>query len=137
MTQPAPPTTVEQVTAIVGVLDAHDVDYVLIGGMAAQMQGVPIGVTQVADFNASQSPQDLVRLEAALAEMGATVHVEGATQCASHSAVRARPTGVADLPSVAPAARPAHMMYGRTRPSGNGSSAVRSLRSALQRTTRR
>lgn len=68
-----PPMTVAQVVAMINVLDRHKVEYLLIGGMAAQLQGVPIEVTRDADFNVNATDANLGRLVAALRELGAKI----------------------------------------------------------------
>lgn len=55
---------------ILVVLDRHEVDYVLIGGMAVQAHG-HVRTTQDADLLPGPEPANLVRLAAALNELGA------------------------------------------------------------------
>jgi hypothetical protein len=47
---------------IAAVLARHGVEYILIGGMGGQIQGVPVGVTRDADFTARQTGQNLERV---------------------------------------------------------------------------
>lgn len=61
---------------IVRVLAAHGVDYVLIGALAARLQGFP-RLTADADITPSRDPENLQRLTQALRELGARVHTEG------------------------------------------------------------
>ncbi|CAN5328666.1 hypothetical protein BH23ACT9_BH23ACT9_08030 [soil metagenome] len=72
-----PPMTIAQVTAIADVLARHGVEYILIGGMGGQIQGVPVGVTRDADFTARQTGQNLERVVNALRDLGARVRIEG------------------------------------------------------------
>lgn len=55
---------------ILGALDAHGVDYVVIGGVAVQAYGRRTA-TKDLDVTASWEPGNLVRLAAALAELDA------------------------------------------------------------------
>ncbi len=60
---------------IVTVLASHDVRYVLIGALAARLQGFP-RVTADADITPSSDPANLERLAAALRELEARVFTE-------------------------------------------------------------
>ncbi len=60
---------------IVTTLARHDVDYVLIGALAARLQGFP-RVTTDADITPSRAPENLERLAAALRELDARVFTE-------------------------------------------------------------
>ena len=57
---------------IVRVLDAHHVDYVVIGGFAAQLQGSPFPTEDI-DITPDMSKANLARLSEALTELGARV----------------------------------------------------------------
>jgi hypothetical protein len=60
---------------IFGVLATHNVEYVLIGGLAAVVRGSP-AMTNDADIFPAKTPANLERLAAALAELGARLRVE-------------------------------------------------------------
>lgn len=57
---------------ILRTLVAHEVDFVVIGGMAARMQGSPLP-TQDLDITPDLAPANLTRLSAALRELDARV----------------------------------------------------------------
>ena len=59
-----------------GVLDAHGVDYVLIGGLAAVLHG-STAMTNDADILPARDPKNLERLGAALGELEARLRVDG------------------------------------------------------------
>lgn len=59
-----------QLRALAAVLDAHDVDYVVIGAQAARFHGWD-GETRDSDVTPDLDPANLERLGAALAELGA------------------------------------------------------------------
>lgn len=61
---------------ILTVLAAHGVRYVLIGALAARLQGFP-RVTADADITPSDDAENLERLAAALRELEARVYTEG------------------------------------------------------------
>jgi hypothetical protein len=61
---------------IVRVLADHGVDYVLIGALAARLQGFP-RLTADADITPAREPENLERLAAALRELEARVYTEG------------------------------------------------------------
>jgi hypothetical protein len=63
--------------AIVAVLNAHGVDYVVIGAFAAQASGAPIPPTLDIDFTPSSRPENLRRVADALRELGARLRVAG------------------------------------------------------------
>jgi hypothetical protein len=60
---------------IIGVLAGHGVEYVLIGALAARLQGFP-RLTADADVTPSTEPANLERLAAALRELNARVYTE-------------------------------------------------------------
>ncbi len=60
---------------IVRVLAKHGVDYVLIGALAARLQGFP-RLTADADITPARDPENLERLAAALRELDAHVYTE-------------------------------------------------------------
>ena len=60
---------------IVTTLARHDVKYVLIGAVAARLQGFP-RMTADADITPARDPDNLRRLAAALRELGARVYTE-------------------------------------------------------------
>jgi hypothetical protein len=61
---------------ILAVLDAHDVRYVLIGGLAAVLHGAPHVTTDV-DVVPEEAKRNLERLSAALEELGARIRATG------------------------------------------------------------
>jgi len=78
---------------IVRVLASHGVRYVLIGALAARLQGFP-RVTADADITPSTDPGNLERLAAALRELDAKVHTESvpeglAFDCTAEALARA------------------------------------------------
>jgi hypothetical protein len=64
--------------AILEALDRHDVAYVVIGGLAAQLHGARIDRTLDVDITPSRDPDNLVRLLAALREVHAKLRPPGA-----------------------------------------------------------
>jgi len=62
-----------QVVPIVRALADHDVDYVMIGALAAALQGSPLR-TNDADICPSREPANLERLAAALVDLDAKVY---------------------------------------------------------------
>lgn len=61
--------------SIMVVLERHKVRYVIVGGIAAQIAGAPL-VTRDLDITPSRDRENLVRLAAALAELGAQILLE-------------------------------------------------------------
>ena len=61
---------------ILGVLERHGVEYVLIGGLAAIFHGAP-HLTTDADIVPAEGRSNLERLSAALKELGAKIRVVG------------------------------------------------------------
>lgn len=61
--------------ALLRVLSAHRVEYVLIGALAARLQGFP-RLTADADITPSRDSNNLVRLAAALHDLDAKVYTE-------------------------------------------------------------
>ncbi len=72
MTDEAPALDAE---AIIAVLNAHGVDYVVIGAFAAPASGAPIPPTLGIGFTPSSSPENLQRIADALREPGARLRV--------------------------------------------------------------
>jgi hypothetical protein len=62
--------------AILGALERHGVDYVLIGGLAASLHGSPHVTTDV-DITPARDRKNLERLAEALEEMDARIRTEG------------------------------------------------------------
>ena len=60
---------------IITTLARHDVKYVLIGAVAARLQGFP-RMTADADITPARDPHNLQRLAAALRELDARVYTE-------------------------------------------------------------
>jgi len=56
-------------TRALRVLDAHDVRYVLIGGLAGELMGAPLATNDL-DICYERSPENMGRLAAALQELG-------------------------------------------------------------------
>lgn len=79
--------------ALLRTLAAHDVDFLVIGGIAAQAHG-HVRTTQNLDVLPSSEPANLARLAEALAALGATQ--DGADWPASGAALAARPVTVLD-----------------------------------------
>lgn len=71
------PMTIEQVEAIVSVLDRHQVDYVMIGGIAAELHGAKIARSLDLDVTPAASRANRERIAKALAELHATLRVPG------------------------------------------------------------
>ncbi len=62
---------------ILQALDRHEVDYVLIGGLAAQLHGARIPRTRDIDITPSRDRENLERLASALRELGAKLRPPG------------------------------------------------------------
>jgi hypothetical protein len=82
--------------AILRILEAHDVRYVLIGGLAASLHGSPHVTTDV-DISPSADRDNLVRLAAALGELDARYGDIGSTTSAAQPS-RSRCTTPASSP---------------------------------------
>jgi hypothetical protein len=69
------------VAAIVEVLNRHEVNYVVIGGVAAETWatslGIPVRPTTDVDVTPASDPANLERLSEALRELGARIRTEG------------------------------------------------------------
>lgn len=63
--------------SILSALERHGVRYVVVGGIAAQIAGAPI-VTSDLDITPARDRENLVRLAAALTELGAQIVLEDA-----------------------------------------------------------
>lgn len=63
--------------AIVEVFNRHDVDYVVIGGFAAELHDAPVRPTRDIDFTPSTTAENLTRVSEALADLGARIRTEG------------------------------------------------------------
>ena len=66
--------------AILETLHRHGVSYVLIGGYAAQLRGVPLPKTEDLDITPARDPDNLERLSAALDELHARVRAPDAPE---------------------------------------------------------
>ena len=64
------------VRSLLGVLARHEVEYVLIGGLAARLHGSPL-LTEDIDVTPATHRDNLRRLAAALRELGAKLRVAG------------------------------------------------------------
>ena len=62
--------------AIIAALDGRDVDYVIIGGVAARLHGSP-ALTEDLDATPERSPDNLARLANALADLNARLAAPG------------------------------------------------------------
>lgn len=69
------PMSDEQIAGVAACLNRHEVEYLLVGGGAAQLHGAPVMRTRDADVVPSKSDDNLDRLSAALREMNARVWV--------------------------------------------------------------
>jgi hypothetical protein len=72
------PLSDEQIAAVAECLNRHGVDYVIIGGGAAQLHGAPVMRTRDADVVPSRVPANLDRLAAALRELQARLWIGAA-----------------------------------------------------------
>lgn len=61
--------------ALLAVLNEHGVDYVVVGGLSALLQGSPLPTADI-DVTPQRSPANLTRLSAALDELQATIRVD-------------------------------------------------------------
>jgi hypothetical protein len=61
---------------IIGTLNAHGVQYVVIGAIAAIAHGAPVGATFDVDFTPARDPQNLARLSDALRELDARIRTD-------------------------------------------------------------
>lgn len=80
-----PPPRFFEPDRILRVLAAHDVRFILVGGIAATVHGSP-SVTYDVDVAPEQSPENLTRLAAALTELGAVRYTEPDEDLAEPSA---------------------------------------------------
>ncbi len=69
------PTPDVDVEAILATLDRHGVEYVVIGGFAAELYDVAIPPTRDVDITPSMAPENLTRLAVALVELDARFRV--------------------------------------------------------------
>lgn len=63
-------------TRALRVLNAHEVRYVLIGGLAGELMGAPLATNDL-DICYERSPENMARLASALQELGAKLRVAG------------------------------------------------------------
>jgi hypothetical protein len=75
---PPDPPPFEPIT-ILETLQRHGVQFVLIGGFAAQINGADV-VTRDVDITPAAGAENMERLAAALAELGAGIRVDGESQ---------------------------------------------------------
>lgn len=61
--------------AILAALDRHQVEYVIVGGYAAQLRGATKPTTDI-DVTPATTPENLDRLAAALRALGAGIRVD-------------------------------------------------------------
>ncbi len=73
----APDLTPVAFERIVAVLNDHKVKYVVVGGLAALLQGVPLPRTVDIDVTPAADPANKKRLAAALRELDATLRAPG------------------------------------------------------------
>jgi len=108
---------------ILAALDAHDVRYVLVGGIAATLHGSP-AVTYDVDVAAEQTADNLARLAAALTELGAVRYTDREAPLGEPAASRfvedveqfASPVGYIDVLRWIPAAGGYDQLAGRAEP---------------------
>jgi hypothetical protein len=62
---------------IVEAFNRHGVEYVVIGGFAAELHDAPVRPTRDIDFTPSTTAENLTRVSDALTELGARIRVEG------------------------------------------------------------
>ena len=60
---------------VIEVLADHGVEFVIIGGFAAELHGAPIPATQDVDVTPSMAPENLARLSSALDDLSARIRV--------------------------------------------------------------
>ena len=75
MPEPGTPAPLDP-ERLVRALAAHDVRYVLVGALAARLQGFP-RLTADADLTPAPDPENLDRLARALSELGARIFTDG------------------------------------------------------------
>ncbi len=75
MSEPVSPVTPLNPERVLTTLARHGVDFVLIGALAARLQGFP-RATYDADITPARNPQNLHRLAAALRELDARIYVD-------------------------------------------------------------
>jgi hypothetical protein len=63
--------------AIVEAFNRHHVDYVVIGGFAAELHDAPVRPTRDIDFTPSTTAENLTRVSEALSDLGARIRTEG------------------------------------------------------------
>jgi hypothetical protein len=71
---PADPPDLDA-AAILAILDRHNVDYVVVGGYAAQLHGSTRVTTDI-DLTPDRTPGNLARLAAALRDLGGGIRVD-------------------------------------------------------------
>jgi len=72
---PGSPMSDEQIAAVADCLNRHGVDYVIVGGGAAQLHGAPVMRTRDADVVPSRAAANLDRLAGALRELEARLWI--------------------------------------------------------------
>lgn len=70
------PTIAFEPERLLRTLDDHEVDYILIGGLASTLHGSPLGTID-ADITPARSPENLQALSGALEALGAQLRVPG------------------------------------------------------------
>ncbi len=63
--------------AILAVLNRHDVGFVVIGGLACEVRGIPLPRTEDLDITPDRDEANLVRLSGALTELNARIRASG------------------------------------------------------------
>lgn len=66
--------------AILAVLDRHAVRYVVVGGLASEIHGVPIPTTEDLDVTPASDRENLDRLSRALRDVGARIRAPDAPE---------------------------------------------------------
>lgn len=84
---------------VIEILADHGVEFVIIGGFAAELHGAPIPATQDVDVTPSGSPENLARLSSALDDLGARIRVNAEPEglVFSHDATSLGRAGVWNL----------------------------------------
>ena len=77
------------IASIIETLVAHDVEFIVVGGMAAVLQGAPVHTIDL-DIVYALSESNIVRLERALTEPGAVFRDDPRRIVSSHSRLQSR-----------------------------------------------
>lgn len=107
---------------VIDVLARHGVEFVVIGGFAAELYRAPIAPTQDIDVTPRLSAPNLARLSAALTELGARVRTQGVTEglAFSHDAESLARASIWNLTTTRRRLRPQLSTYRNRRLRGPG-----------------